>query len=314
GTATSYAGGAIGVNGSGHTENLSATGLVTDMSAGHTTVSMHALVGNAPGATRARADRLHAVPAAPDQPMAPAMAAPPVPETNPVVVAVNAAVQAHATPAAPAHPMTPATPATPAPSPEAAAVAVAVDTVVQVHASSAPVAQPLNVAPSQAAAIRQTALAAPALGRQQVPLASVSRPSESVAGIDVTASQAVAAATPPGVDAGPLAWPADSVAQAADIRPTDGFHAAMAVAANGVVAADIAAENPQPSAAARAAAAGTQPAQTHAGLRIQNRAAYAAAMAAVAAATRGEPAPAPPAASDDPLYTVIDGGIHHPAR
>ncbi|MEG0226678.1 MAG: filamentous hemagglutinin N-terminal domain-containing protein, partial [Comamonas sp.] len=73
GTALSYAGGAIGLKGAGKINNITATGPVSDMSIGSTSVSLHALVGNDPGATRGRADKLHAMPAAPVQTLAPAM-------------------------------------------------------------------------------------------------------------------------------------------------------------------------------------------------------------------------------------------------
>lgn len=319
GTATSYAGGAIGVNGSGDIENVSATGLVTDMSTGLTAVSMHALVGNARDAMRGRAGRLHAVQAVPDQPPPTAVPArpAPAPETMPAMVAVNAAVQHHATADAPVQPMAPEVPA--APAPEMTPVAVAVNTAVHLRAGAASAAKTLDVAPSQAVAIRQSAPETPAIDRAQGSVASVSKPAQSASGIDVDAGQTVAVPTQPGVHASPQALPADTFAQAIDTHAAVEVAATevargMPVAAPSVVAVDIAAAKAQPSAAAREVSAGMQPGEMHPGVRIRSRATYAGAMAAVAGATRAEPASALPATNEGPLYTVIGDGILRPAR
>lgn len=276
GTATSYAGGAIGVKSAGEVHNITATGPVSDMSTGSTAVSLHALVGNAPLATRYAANR-------------PQHAALVDAEVPPVVAAISPQ---------------------PAPAPEAATVQVAASAALQSVANDAPLVESPRSAPG--VFMRQASHMPPA-ANPPAAAASALPPINSMALIDAPASQASAS-----VQAVPMALPVDTVAPAADRRAAVEMAAAnvarsVPVVAHSAAAADIAAAKPGPDATPQALP-GSPPSETRPRMRIQSLPTYAAVMSSIGSLARADSAPAQSAASEEPLYTVIGGGIHRPAR
>ena len=302
GTATSYAGGAIGVKNLGHVERITATGNATDVSTGNTSVSTHPLIGNDPLATRGKADTLRREEAklvalsqaAAIADMAIDLPEPVSPAVSPAIVSSIAAMEE--------------IPVLALAGPQSRSVANSISTAPAPAAHAPPPAGPAATATPVAKTVSAVLFTEPV--RSAPPKTPVSVRVHMPANVDAMPAKAFDSGAAVGVSA-----------SANDMAAT--VHVAPAPVAAGVGAPavdssapvmDIAAAKEAPGAAAAPLAAAQQSRETAPRVRVESLAPYAAVMATLRDITRAAPAPAAQPTSEEPLYTVIDNGIHLPAR